>query len=366
MVSYEGSYFDGQTPERYPVTVTVTPEGMAVIRADDTEDWWLYDEIRQSMGAHAGEPAHFERGAAPAELLVVDDSSVLDVIRELAPHAGRRFISPGWRRRRVRLALGFGLVALAAAVVTFVKGVPLLAASVAERIPLSWEEQLGEQVVNQLTSGSTVCGDSVVNTALGAIVAQLAEAAPSPYQWDVRVVQRDAVNAFAAPGGYIVVFSGLVERAGRPEQVAGVLAHEMQHVLNRHGTESLLRQVPLRLLLGAFTGDAAAWGGAVESLATIGMLQYQQRDEEEADRKGVAVLQAARIDPRGLVEFFEMLEAEGTDVPGLLSYLSTHPNPRARIEMIEALIASEEDNPPPALLPEVDWEAARGGCTIDP
>jgi predicted Zn-dependent protease len=265
----------------------------------------------------------------------------------------------------VRLALGFGLVALAAAIVTFVKGVPLLAAYVAERIPVSWEEQLGEQVVGRLTAGSEVCGDSLVDVSLTGIVARLAEAAPSPYEWNVRVVQQDAVNAFATPGGYIVVFSGLLEQAARPEQVAGVLAHEMQHVLNRHGTESLLRHVPLRLLLGAFTGDAAAWGGAVESLANVGMLRYQQRDEEEADRKGVALLQAAQIDARGLVEFFEILEDEDTDVPGLLSYLSTHPNTRARIEAIEELIASGEADPPRALLPGVDWEAARGACKTD-
>ena len=365
MVSYEGSYFDGETPERHPVTVMVTPEGLVVAGTDDAEDWWLYTDIRQTMGAHSDEPAHFERGGTPAEVLVVDDSSILDAIRDIAPTHGRRFVTPGWRRRRTRLALGLGLVALATAIVAFVKGVPLLAANVAERIPVSWEEQLGKQVVEQLTAAHDVCTDSLVGASLDAMVGQLAEAAASPYEWDVRVVQADAVNAFAAPGGYLVVFSGLLERSERPEQVAGVLAHEMQHVLNRHGTEALLRRVPLRLLLGAFTGDAAAWGGALESIANVGMLRYRQRDEAEADRTGVALLRAARIDPHGLVEFFEILEDEGVKVPELLSYLSTHPDTRARIETIEGLIASGASDTPRALLPDVNWKVVRSGCASD-
>lgn len=362
-ISYEGSYYDGQTPERHPVYVGVGPDGLEVQFEDQASEWWMYDDIRQTQGGYRGEPARFERGEGITEVLVVDDPEILNAIRQYAPLVAARFHSPDVRRRRARIIATVAIVGLVLAIALYTKGVPLLAQFVAARVPVTWEEQLGAAVVGELADPRSVCADSLVLESLNRMVERLDEAAPTPYTWNVQVVRDDLVNAFALPGGYVVVFSGLLEQSDRPEEVAGVLAHEMEHVVNRHGTKTLLRQLPLNFLLGAFTGDATAWTRAVSTVANVGMLSYRRNDEQEADLEGVDRLQAAHVDPQGLVAFFETLQEEGTDAPRLLSYLSTHPDTEARIAAIEARIGASRDvSPPEPLLPDVDWAAVRTAC----
>ena len=201
-----------------------------------------------------------------------------------------------------------------------------------------------------------------VVAAVDSIVNRLAERAPEMYDWDVRVIDADMINAFATPGGFIVIHSGLLERTERPEELAGVLAHEMQHVLNHHGIKALVRQLPFRLLLGAVMGDASVFTGAVEAIGVVGLLRYQRRDEEEADRKGLAILQAASVDPEGMPDFFEILQREALDVSGVLTYLSTHPNTGWRIAVLDSLIAAGPATPIEPLLPGIEWETTRAAC----
>src|SRR5690606_1638034 len=114
------------------------------------------------------------------------------------------------------------------------------------------------------------------------------------------------VNAFAAPGGYIVVFQGLLEASESAEEVAGILAHEIQHVVQRHGTKAILEALPLQLAAAALGGDQAA-ALFVGAASTLGVLSYRRRDETAADREGFRMLRAARIAPDGMMRFFERL-----------------------------------------------------------
>jgi predicted Zn-dependent protease len=202
---------------------------------------------------------------------------------------------------------------------------------------------------------------------LDAVVARLSAAiADSPYTIRAAIVDRKPVNAFAAPGGYVILFRGLVERAGRPEEVAGVLAHEIQHIEHRHATRALVRQASTGLLLAAITGDASGvFVYGVEAARTLGTLRYSRQAEEEADLEGLRLLEAAGIDPSGMVTFFETLQRTDGDLAGTLGYLSTHPSTTERIARLRAAIPAPAAGVEPLLSPE-GWAQLRAICAARP
>lgn len=176
------------------------------------------------------------------------------------------------------------------------------------------------------------------------------------------VVNDPIVNALAAPGGYILVFRGLLERTRSPEELAGVLAHEFQHILKRHATRALLQNVSSGLLVAALMGDASgvmAFG--LESAQTLGTLRYSRQNEEEADTEGMRLLIQAGIDPAGMIAFFEVLQRGDRRGPTISQYLSTHPQTQERLERLRSLAAQSQVKPV-ELLPDYDWRDIRNIC----
>jgi len=176
------------------------------------------------------------------------------------------------------------------------------------------------------------------------------------------VVNRPVVNALAAPGGHVVIFHGLLERTSTPEELAGVVAHELQHILRRHTTRAVIQDVGTGLLLMALTGDVTgplAYG--LQTARTLGELRYSRRAEEEADVEGMKMLLAARVDPAGMIAFFEKIQKEEGTQPKALTYLSSHPMPEERIARLKSLTATASGPPEPLLRGE-DWPALTRRC----
>ncbi len=138
---------------------------------------------------------------------------------------------------------------------------------------------------------------------------------PEPrYPFRVIVANNPTVNALATPGGSIVVFRGLLERTENAEELAGVLAHEIQHVMHRHSTKAILRQASAGVLMAALVGDVSAVVAfGLQSARTLGDLRYSRQAELEADRDGARMLHAAAVDPAGMVSFFQAMQKRGGD-----------------------------------------------------
>jgi predicted Zn-dependent protease len=136
----------------------------------------------------------------------------------------------------------------------------------------------------------------------------------------------------------------------------------MQHVTQRHTTQAVIQHTSTGLLLAALTGDMTgplAYG--LQSARVLGQLQYSRRAEARADEEGLRMLEAARIDPAGMIRFFDTLVKEDRQPANLLKYLSTHPNPVDRIERLKALV-TKAPRPPVPLLPDTDWEDIKKIC----
>jgi predicted Zn-dependent protease len=254
--------------------------------------------------------------------------------------------------------IGIGAaVAVLALMGVVIASVPTMLASGVDALPASIDRQLGEAAMMRIPLGDEV-RDPAVRALVDEIVERLApHAAMDDVEFRVRVVERDDVNAFALPGGQIVVFTGLLRAANGPDEVAGVLAHEIAHVTLRHGLRNVAHRAGLALTIQLLLGDASSWVQLAGEAAVLAQSNdYSREQESAADAEGVRMLLAAGLDPRGLAEFFRLLEDQpGTELSGAMSWLSTHPDHRSRIEHVERLSAGA----PPARALEADWEAVK-------
>ena len=360
---WQGSYLDGRIAARQPATVRLMREGLEITTAAGGTRLWPYRELRQTQGAYAGEEVRLERGGELPETLLIPDAAFLQSLHEAAPGVGPRFHDPRRRSARLRWTIVAAGGVLAGTVAIYLWGIPLLAALVTPHVPVAWEESLGRSAVTYLAPPERRCGDTALGAAMEAIVARLLAAGPrSPYTMRVYVVNRPVVNALAAPGGHVVIFHGLLERTGTPEELAGVVAHELQHVLRRHTTRAVIQDVGTGLLLMALTGDVTgplAYG--LQTARALGDLRYSRRNEEEADVEGMKMLLAARVDPAGMIAFFEKMQKEEGAQPKALTYLSSHPMPAERIARLKSLAATASGPAEPLLRGE-DWPALTKRC----
>jgi len=207
--------------------------------------------------------------------------------------------------------------------------------SVADEIKLGREAQKKVRAETPQVAG--VAASYVAG--LGRTLAAQARGPKYPYSFTV-ANYRD-LNAFALPGGPIWINRGVLQAARTEAQVAGVLAHEIAHVAQRHAAQQISKGVianGLLGLLGAVLGNA---GGArtaqtgAQLLAGGYMMKFSRDDEREADRVGAAIVRRAGWDPRGMLELMQILrEHQGRDPASVEVFLSSHPSPAERVERL--------------------------------
>lgn len=360
---WQGVYLDGRTARRHPITIQLTGAALRIQMVDGRPMAWPYARVRQTQGSYQGEEVRLEYGASPAQSIVVQDIAFLGALQEASMTRVGHLHDPRRRNVRVRLTVLAALALVPVIAGLYLWGIPVLARILAPLVPLSWEERLGDSVFEHVAPADLRCIDSRRSAALERILGRLSAAVPnSPYRLRLTVVDQSVINAFALPGGQIVVLRGLLEAAETPEQLAGVLAHEIQHVYERHSTRAVIEQGSTGLLIAAVTGDVTgALASGIEGARTLGMLHYSRLHEEEADREGLRLLQAAGIDPAGMIAFYQTMEAKQSGRADAPSYLSTHPDTGDRIASLTALVGQPPLHPV-VLLPGEDWKDIRSIC----
>jgi predicted Zn-dependent protease len=168
----------------------------------------------------------------------------------------------------------------------------------------------------------------------------------------VAVVRGDVVNAYATLGGHIYVFDGLLQQAQSPQELAGVIAHEIAHVRDRHIIQGVVvNLVTFTGLRAVFPGGAGDRAGAAQTLLS---LRFSREQEAEADRDGLARLRVAKVDASGLASFFARAQHAAQPPP----FLSNHPSNRSRAD----LAASEGAYPSAPLLDAASWRSLKRLC----
>ena len=271
--------------------------------------------------------------------LYLKHPDVIRAFREAVPdHLGLPLAQVAERVRQVRhrRRLVWGVVGgvILSTVLGLWFGADLLVEIAVSRIPVEWEQKLGESAYRDFLTHQDVVKEGLGVSAVEEMTHRLTEQiSNNPYKFQVTVVKSDVVNAFALPGGYIVVFTGLMKKAESGEEVAGVLSHELNHVLQRHGLERIVKSVGLLTVVAIVLGNRQGLVGMMKQLGVeLLTLKFGREQETEADLTGLQLLQRAKIDPSGMIRFFERLSEKDE---GRMEWLSTHPMSTARAERLK-------------------------------
>jgi predicted Zn-dependent protease len=208
------------------------------------------------------------------------------------------------------------------------------------------DAEIGRQAAADAERQLPMVRDAYVERYVNAIVDRLAEEAPGPrFDYRARVVNAADINAFSLPGGFLYVNRGLIEAVRSEGELAGVLAHEMAHVAQRHGTSQVTKaygaQVGVGLLAGVLGGRDHRLGMGEQIAGNLGLnalfMKFSRNAENEADRVGAQMMSRAGYDPLAMASFFDVLAAEQRRNPGSVEqFFSSHPSPRDRAANIRA------------------------------
>jgi Zn-dependent protease with chaperone function len=357
---YPATYNDGTTAARRSVTVLLDVNGLRLVAEDGrTVDQWRYEDLRLVDEVFGGHPLRFGLAGSEARL-TFEGHGIFEDLRRRAPHLSIERRS--WAAVALRTT-AMTVAAIAVLAVVLWVGVPRAAQVLTRFVPVSWEVALGDKVMDQVIEHfkdqdgdvPRFCDGPAGRAVLDRLVAQLAAAADSPYDLRVAVLDHKMANGFALPGGQIVLFGGLLEFAETPQEVTAVVAHEIGHVVRRHTTQLILRNLGITFFFGVMLGDLGSGAIAVAG-ETLLTLSYSREAEAEADATAIQLLQAAALRADGLASFFARMEAKLPDMPAALALLSTHPSSEER-----AAKAAMAGTGGAALSPE-DWAALKVIC----
>jgi Zn-dependent protease with chaperone function len=204
-------------------------------------------------------------------------------------------------------------------------------------MPASWEVKVGDAAFKEMQDEVMMTTDPILTARLNPVVERLKRGLPyGGPKFEFYIASDPLNNAIALPNGKVIVMSGLLEEAD-PEELAGVLAHEMSHVLKRHGMRALAQMQGASLIATYIFGGEGALADFTELSSALGGLKYSRDNERQADKQAFDILIRANIDPRGLTRFFRQMrreEAQALDIPDVFN---THPPTTERIQTLEQL-----------------------------
>ncbi len=344
--TWKALYFDGRTPTHRNVDVQTERQGVRIEFEAGTTRIWRYEDFSVRQDRSQG-PLRLEYGEFPPEILEIADPEFGEVLGKRLP------------KKSLFLSVGFAMLAVLLVPAIIYWGIPLASGWFAYFIPVSIEKQVGQYVIDEVFPSRIVCKTDAGEQALEKLVSRLVPP-DSEYVFQVEVVDSGLVNAIAFPGGNILIFRGLLEKSPSSDAVAGVLAHEMQHVFQRHGTENLLNQVALSGLFKLLTVEANAIAETLfAGVRTLSLLKYTRELETEADALALQLLYQAGVDPVEMLAMFQVLKNHSSSLP---ESISTHPDMSSRMKNLEIIIDQKTDFVSKPVLSKQSWESLQNIC----
>ncbi|WP_299703832.1 M48 family metallopeptidase [uncultured Pontibacter sp.] len=352
-MTFEGKYYNGRSSKGMPAQITLRPDGLRIDYSADEEVGAVHWE---TAGIHQSEfndaTTLLRYGKFPQQSISVVDKGFREAL--LQYYRGAAFLKSGYNSVLRLGTSGIAVMALSllGLLVAFVIwGVPALADRVAMHFPQSYERQLGQQLYAKMLQGYQV--DDEKTAALNEYLNTLDTG--SDYPITAAVVTSDEVNAFAIPGGYVVVYDGIIDKMEHHEELAALLGHELGHVQKRHSLRALTRSLSYYMLASLLFGDISGVAAVlVDNASALRNLEYSRSLELEADQEGLELLRRNELNPQGVVLLMERLQRASESE--MLTFFSTHPNTKDRIEALKKQIGESEQ--PYGEHPELEghWE----------
>ncbi|WP_262296260.1 M48 family metallopeptidase [Microvirga sesbaniae] len=352
-------FYDGESARRRPVSLNVTRSAIDIHEGAEWIASWPSAEVRRRDAPDCVLRLTRE-GASSLARLDVADADLQAAIR-----ASCTQLEGPDRRERAGRILVWSLAATASILLCVVLLLPILAERLTPLIPVSFERRLGAAVDNQVRTIFTgrVCEDPRGHAALGTLVARLQAAHPGGPTVDVAVLDTRVPNAIALPGGRIYLFRGLLDKAETPDELAGVLAHEMGHAAHRDGLRKMIQAGGTSYLLGLLFGDVSGGGAIVFVGRYLVDSAYSRDTEAAADDFAGRTMGSLGRPAHAMVLLLKRIEGkddgEGGNDSRIPAFLSTHPVTDQRLKALEKQVPSRSGEP---LLDQQEWRALKEIC----
>ncbi len=348
-----------------PTRLQFRGEYLRVTRADGVGEDVMADSLDVSVTGFNEDTLQlsWERGGQTHAVTLSDPEATRALVASapagFAPRLARGHSTMHYHRRKWNVVIGV-LAGLALLVVIGWWQSEAITGWLAGRVSMETEIGIGERALAELEKEHELTQEGIAARTVADIGARLTRGSRYQYRWYVS--DDEEVNAYALPGGIVVVNKGMIEEAASAEELAGVLAHEVQHVERRHTLQQLISSAGWAAVLAVVLGDVSAITAIV--LHQLGNLRNSRKLEAEADTEGMKALAKAGIPLDGMATLFRRLQSEeakkGGEGPALLS---SHPATDERIAELEKLAGTLQCN---CRKLGIDWPAVQAAAGATP
>jgi beta-barrel assembly-enhancing protease len=330
----QGVYFDGESNKPIKVEIKVTPLFVLIDLPGEEVLKWEHDKIHtQEIPGSLKIAVNF--GDYPYQSLEVNKEDLFEVVRQINPLApyligsGRKILS-----NTTRWLLAFLFVVASAILLVYFLLIPLATQLMVKMIPIETEIDLGKKMSESMLAGEKI--DSEKTALLNEFYKSIKTSSKYPVR--VSVVDSKIKNAFAVPGGQIVVYTGLLKEMKDYSELVALLGHEKAHVEERHSLQSMAKSLGLYIVISLIAQDVnGVMAVIIDNASNLQQLSYSRDFEKEADELGLKLIIQNKIDPKGMIALFKRLQTDDRSLK-TPEFLSTHPDVENRIDVLNEKI----------------------------
>jgi beta-barrel assembly-enhancing protease len=342
---YKGTFYDKNIRQKFSINVRFTDYGFEIFSPEfitkvNSSDVYVFDEKdKNTVVVKIGNDF-------PFSVLEVSDAGFKETLYRKYPQVQ---VKKNHESKGYMVLLTSVLVGLLVLVIGIIYAMPSIGEFVATFVPKEAEIKIGQNYYDSYKYSFKI--DTAKTRAANEIFKALDYS--KEYPLEITVVQDDIKNAFALPGGHIVVYDRILKDMKTAEEFAALIAHESSHVNHRHATKALGRTAGRSMVLSWIFGN---YDGLIQISQEFLRISYTRELEEDADRSGFELMVKNKVNPKGMIALLENLKQGDELVPKAMKYTSTHPLTEDRINMVATLIKGKNYDFPknPAL--EKVWE----------
>lgn len=347
-------FFDGVSSRRRQVTLTFG-DALEIVEQNGAPALWAYADIRRADGP-AGILRLASTSAPPLARLEIRDAALAADVTARCMRLDEHQTS----RRGVAKIVGWSVAAAVSIVCVVLFGVPLAADRLAPLVPKPIERRIGDASEVQVKTifGRNACEDPAGKAAFTKLVNRLRDAAGlDDDAMTAGVLPTSVPNAFALPGGKVYVLRGLLDKAENPDEIAGIIAHELGHLKHHDNMRGLIYNGGTSFLIGLLFGDVTGSSAVIFASRSVVEASYSREAETAADTFAIEIMHKLGRSPKPAAEL--MFRITGKEGGGLTSILASHPLTEDRLARM-----TKEDRPAsgPPLLTAKEWQSLKLIC----